>query len=127
MNKLTPNLVVASVEASLSFWVDRLGFEKTVAVPHAGATGFVILKHGDVELMLQSRASLADDVAELAEESASHRAFLYVEVPDLAPIRKALEGIPRVTAERTTFYGAREILVREPGGHVVCFASRESA
>jgi len=30
-------------------------------------------------------------------------------------------------AERTTFYGMREIGVYEPGGHVVVFAARSAA
>jgi len=121
MNKLTPNLVVDSIEESLSFWVDRLGFEKTVEVPLGDRLGFVILKHGAVELMLQSRASVQKDVPELAE--GSYRTVVYCDVPDLAPIRKQLQGWPEVTPERTTFYGSREIIVRDPAGNVVFFAS----
>jgi len=44
----------------------------------------------------------------------------------LAPIRKALAGWPLVIPERTTFYGAREIIVRDPANNVVAFASRET-
>jgi len=55
MKKLTPNLIVESVEECLRFWVDRLGFTKTVEVPEDDHLGFVILKRGDLELMLQSR------------------------------------------------------------------------
>jgi len=120
MNKLTPNLIVESVEDSLRFWVDRLGFEKTVEVPDGDRLGFVILRRGAVEVMLQSRRSLQGDVAAIAP--GAHRAVLYVEVDDLAPVHKALEGWPRVVPERTTPYGAREIIVTEPGGHVVFFA-----
>jgi catechol 2,3-dioxygenase-like lactoylglutathione lyase family enzyme len=121
MNKLTPNLIVASIEACLPFWVDRLHFEKTVEVPEGGRLGFVILRLGPIELMLQSRASLAKDVPALADEPG--RSVLYLEVADLAPIRQALEGWPRVAPERTTFYGAREIIVRDPDGHVVFFSA----
>jgi uncharacterized glyoxalase superfamily protein PhnB len=121
MNKLTPNLIVDSVEECLRFWVDRLGFARTVEVPHGDRLGFVILKRGDVELMLQSRASLQQDVPPIAD--GAYRAVLYVDVPDLAPIREALTGWPLVTPERTTFYGARELIVRDPAGHVVFFAA----
>jgi catechol 2,3-dioxygenase-like lactoylglutathione lyase family enzyme len=121
MNKLTPNLIVDSIEKSLPFWVDRLGFEKTVEVPEGDRLGFVILRRGPLELMLQSRASLEKDVAPIAE--GNHRAVLYFEVADLGPIRTALEGWSRVVPERTTFYGAREIIVRDPDGHVVFFGS----
>lgn len=121
MKKLTPNLIVDRIEDCLPFWVDRLGFAKTVEVPHESGLGFVILKRGEIELMLQSRASLRGDVAALAEDA--HRAVLYLEVDDLAPIREALDGWPKVVPERTTFYGAREIVVKDPAGNAVFFAA----
>lgn len=121
MNKLTPNLIVTSIEACLPFWVDRLGFEKTVEVPDGDRLGFVILRRGAVELMLQTRSSVQKDVPALAE--GPHRAVLYLDVTDLAPLRAALADWPRVVPDRTTFYGAHEIIVRDPDGHVIFFAS----
>lgn len=121
--KLAPNLIVESIEACLPFWIDRLGFERTVEVPHERSLGFVILVRDGVEVMLQSRASLAADVAPL--EPGPHRSLLYFTVPDLAPIRKALEGYPLIVPERTTFYGAREIIVKDPAGNGVCFAAHQ--
>lgn len=121
INKITTNLIVTSVERSLAFWVERVGFTKTVEVPHGDAIGFAILHHGSVELMLQSVASLGADVAEIA--SGAHRAVLYVDLPDLAPIRAALEGVPLVIPERTTFYGSGELVVRDPDGNVIFFAA----
>lgn len=121
MKKLTPNLIVPSIEACLPFWVGRLGFEKTLEVPEGDRLGFVILHRGAVEVMLQSLASVANDVAPLAE--GAHRAVLYLEVDDLAPIRAALEGWPEVVPERSTPYGAREIIVNDPAGHTVFFAT----
>jgi catechol 2,3-dioxygenase-like lactoylglutathione lyase family enzyme len=120
MKKLTPNLIVNKIEDSLPFWIDRLGFEKTVEVPEGKQLGFVILNRDGVELMLQSRASLAKDVPAIAD--AAYRSVLYIEVPNLAPIRKALSGWPPATAERTTPYGATEIIVRDPDGNAVFFA-----
>lgn len=124
MNSIVSNLIVPSIEDCLPFYVERLGFTKTVEVPHDGKLGFVILKRGALELMLQTRASVEADIAGL--EPAGFRAALYIEVDTLAPIRKALAGWPLVVPERTTFYGAREIIVRDPAGNVVCFASRET-
>jgi uncharacterized glyoxalase superfamily protein PhnB len=120
MKKLTPNLIVETIENNLPFWVDRLGFEKTVEVPEGKRLGFVILRRDGVEVMLQSRASLAKDVAAIAD--GSYRSVLYIEVADLAPIRKALAGWPPATPERTTPYGAREIIVRDPEGNAVFFS-----
>ena len=125
MKAITANLIVESIEDCLPFWGERLGFARTVEVPHGDKIGFVILKHGDTELMLQSRASIADDVAGLGGET--FRSTLYIEVAQLAPIRKALTGWARVVPERSTPYGAREIIVRDPAGNVVLFSSRDPA
>ena len=121
MNKLTPNLIVEAIEPCLPFWTERLGFERTVEVPQGERLGFVILKRGPVEVMLQSRASLATDVAPIAD--GPHRSVLYVEVPDLAEIRAALEGWPLVVPERKTSYGASELIVLDPAGNCIFFAS----
>src|SRR5689334_5283104 len=100
MKSIVANLIVESIENCLPFYVERLGFEKTVEVPHEDKIGFAILKRGALELMLQSRASVAADIAGLAGDA--FRAALYIEVEALAPIRKALDGWPRVVPERTT-------------------------
>jgi catechol 2,3-dioxygenase-like lactoylglutathione lyase family enzyme len=125
MKSIVANLIVASIEDCLGFYVERLGFTKTVEVPHDGKLGFVSLSRGELELMLQSRGSLAGDIAGIDPDG--FRAALYIEVDQLAPIREALGGWPRVVPERTTFYGAREIIVRDPAGNLIAFASRESA
>jgi uncharacterized glyoxalase superfamily protein PhnB len=125
MKKLTPVLFVESVEPCLDFWVGRLGFEKTFEFPAGDAIGFVILVKGAVEVMLQSRASVAADVPALAAGPfAASGVALYVEVDDIAPIREAVKGCEIVIPERTTFYGTREIGVRAPGGVAVTFSAK---
>lgn len=51
VKKLTPVLFVPAIEPVLPFWVDRLGFAKTVEVPEGDSIGFVILQKDGVELM----------------------------------------------------------------------------
>jgi uncharacterized glyoxalase superfamily protein PhnB len=127
LKKLTPVLFVDRIEPCLEFWVGRLGFQKTVEVPEGPELGFVILVRDGVEVMLQSRASVEKDVPALAGQAA--RSFLYVEVADLQEIQRRLQGLETVIPFRKTFYGASEIGVPEPGGHVVTFAefSKDSA
>jgi uncharacterized glyoxalase superfamily protein PhnB len=120
MKRLVPVLFVEKIEPCLPFWVERLGFEKTTEVPEGDALGFVILARGNVEVMLQTRASLKKDVPALAEEPS--RSFLYIEVNDLEEFIKRLEGADVVVPVRDTFYGAREIGVRDPAGNVITFA-----
>ncbi|HVW84705.1 MAG TPA: VOC family protein [Bryobacteraceae bacterium] len=122
--KITPVLIVQEIEKSLPFWVDRIGFEKTVEVPEGDRIGFVILNRDGAELMLQTAESVRKDEPKFAPQSDSSAATLFIEVDDFADILKRLEGYPIEMAERTTFYGMREIGVREPGGHAVVFAAR---
>ena len=121
MKKLTPVLMVEEIEPVLPFWVDRLGFEKTVELPHGDRLGFVILVRDGIELMYQSVASVRADVATLADTPTA-ASFLFFEVDDLDAIAKALEGVTPVVPRRKTFYGADELIVRDPAGNVVTFA-----
>ena len=119
--KITPVLIVDSVERSLEFWAGRMGFEKTVEVPEGDRLGFAILVKDGAELMLQSLSSVQNDEPKFAKPS---HASLFIEVEDFAATKKRLEGYPIEMPERTTFYGMREIGVFEPGGHTVIFAAR---
>ena len=132
MKKLTPVIIVDQIEPSLPFWIERLGFQKTAEVPEGDKLGFVILVKGNVEVMYQTRASVAKDLG-TAVEPGIHPAAgainpnkdlvtLYIQVEKLDSVMAALKGIEVVVPERKTFYGAREFGVREPGGIVVLFA-----
>ena len=126
MKKLTPVILVEEIEPCLPFWVERLGFAKTVEVPEGNRLGFVILVKDGVEVMYQSRASVAKDLPQLAKGVFRSTTGLFIEVDGLDAILAKLKGVEVVVPERKTFYGAREIGVREPGGSVVVFAEFEA-
>lgn len=121
MKRLTPVLYVEEIEPALPFWVDRLGFTKTAEVPEGDHLGFVILQNGGVEIMYQTRRSVENDIPPLAD-SPMGGSFLFIEVEDLDAVERSLEGITPVVPRRQTFYGADELIVREPAGNVVTFA-----
>ena len=124
--KITPVLIVEEIEKSLPFWVERMGFTKTVDVPEGDRLGFAILVRDGAELMLQSVESVRKDAPQFVPKSHSNSVGLFVEVADFSDARRRLDGYPIALPERTTFYGMREIGVYEPGGHVVVFAARQA-
>ena len=126
MQRLTPVLVVDAIEPVLDFWIKRLGFTKTMEVPHEGKLGFAILERDATQVMYQTRASVLADVPAVAD-SPQRGSFLYIEVDDLDAVVKALKGVTPVIPRRKTFYGADELIVREPGGNVVTFAQFAAA
>ena len=122
IKKSTPVLFVEEIEPCVKFWTERLGFQKTVEVPEGNKLGFVILVKGNVELMYQSYSSVEKDVPAMAQIVRKGPTFLYLEVEDLEAVKAAIKGVEVTMPERTAFYGAREIGIREPGGHYVTFA-----
>ena len=48
--RITPNLLVSSVERSLAFYVDTLGFERGMTVPDASPFAFASVTSGPVEI-----------------------------------------------------------------------------
>jgi len=123
MQKLTPIIFVDAIEPCLEFWVDRLGFEKTMEVPEGDRIGFAAVQAGSAEIMYQTGTGLAADLPELAKGPFTRSGgALFIEVSDLDALKPKLEGVEIVVPERTTFYGSREIWVRATCGTVVGFA-----
>ncbi|HZP65682.1 MAG TPA: VOC family protein [Rudaea sp.] len=122
VKKSTPVLFVDTIEPSLPFWQERLGFARTVEVPGGDRLAFAILASGTVEIMYQTVASLKQDSAAHAVHFHGDKTFLFVEVDDIDALAGALDGFEIVMPRRETFYGSVEIGYREPGGHYVTFA-----
>jgi hypothetical protein len=122
---MTPVLLVEEVEPCLDVW-KRIGFEQTMQVPEGDRLGFVALRRGPVEIMYQSRASVAGDLPVLAElDYTRDGLLLFIEVEDLDEVADQLqeaEGVVHLFPERETFYGSREIGIRAPCGTHVVFA-----
>jgi uncharacterized glyoxalase superfamily protein PhnB len=120
ISKLTPILIVDSIEPALPLWTETLGFAKQVEVPHEGRAGFVILARDGLEVMMQTRASIAADCPAVGKLGVT--CVLYLDVGSLDEAVAAVRGAEVVVPERETFYGAREIFVRDASGSVIGFA-----
>jgi uncharacterized glyoxalase superfamily protein PhnB len=124
VKRITPVLFVEEIEPVLSFWVDTLGFEKTIEVPHADKLGFVALQKDGTEVMYQTYASLGEDMPQIAEAAKKGPTFLYIEVDNLDAILGGLKKHRMTMPERTAFYGMREVGFQDPAGHYLTFAQR---
>lgn len=127
-------LMVADMARSLDFYCRGLGFELQFAVSPArqvvygrDARGAVLcsLAAGRTQLMLQTADSLAEELPGEAPERPLAGTFsLYFS--GLAPER-ALERLGpaarRVKGPETTWYGMRELHLRDPDGYVICVAA----
>jgi uncharacterized glyoxalase superfamily protein PhnB len=127
VKKITPVLYVKEIEPCVQFWSDRFGFTKAVEVPDGNKLAFVILEKDNLEIMYQSFASAEKDAPAIASEIAGGRTFLYIETEKLDPVLEATKNANIVVPLRTTFYGAKEIGIKDPAGHVIVFAEMTGA
>lgn len=123
LTHLTPVMIVDAVEPCLAFWTGRLGFTKENEVPGPdGTLIFASARSGAVEVMYQTRASVVAEDPAQAGALNGHSIALFITVPDLDAVERALAGAPVVKPRHKTFYGSEEIYVKEPGGNTVGFA-----
>jgi uncharacterized glyoxalase superfamily protein PhnB len=122
IKRIAPVLFAQEVEPCVKFWMERLGFEKTVEVPEGGKLGFAMLQRGSLELMYQSYGSADKDVSAMSQVVRKGPTFLYVEVEGLDKTIAAIEGAEVTMPKRTTFYGSTEIGIKDPAGHFITFA-----
>jgi len=137
VKNLTPILTVDAIEPLLPFWTEGIGLEVTARVHHPpddpeGPLGFVILSRGDVELMLQTRASVEADLGKRAEADGEDLAArmsqglttLFAEVESVDEVLGRLRDPEVAVPRRQTFYGMDEIFLLAPGGALLGLAAR---
>ena len=128
----TPILVVDKIEPHLDFYEKRLGYKRLAEVPHGGAMGFVMLEQNGLHLMMQTRASIADDLGKTAADAPSRETLLraakgdaifqFVVVDSIDAVMASMTGIKQLVPLRTTDYGMKEIVVQDNAGFVLVFA-----
>jgi len=123
INRSTPILHVRSVEPAIKFWTEKFGFKVTIEVPEGDHIGFAALENGNVELMYQTYSGMkADPTNPLADSVEKGPSYIFMEVSDISKVIDSLKGGEIVQGLHETFYGSKEIIAKEPGGHYVIFS-----
>jgi uncharacterized glyoxalase superfamily protein PhnB len=128
VKRITPVLLVKEIEPLIPFWVDRLGFTKTIEVPDSNKLGFVIFQKGSVEVMYQTYSSVEKDARpSMSAEARKGPTYLYMEVDNLDAVLAVMKDMRVVMPVRTAFYGMKEFAVQDPAGHFITFAQPVAA
>ena len=123
VKRITAVLLVKEIEPVIPFWIDRLGFTKTIEVPDGSRLGFVAFQKGATEVMYQTYESVEKDAPKQVSETARKGpSYLYMEVDNLDAVLAAMKDAKIVMPVRTAFYGMKEFSVQDPGGHFITFA-----
>jgi uncharacterized glyoxalase superfamily protein PhnB len=135
LKKLWSNMMVTDVNKAIDFYTDLLGFQHVMSVPMGSEEVlfqydrkrdlvYALIKNGDIELMLQEQKSLRENVPAFADVTdIRSSAVLYFEVDDLATLAVRLKKQCEVVRDlHDTFYGMKEIYVKDLNGYVLGFA-----
>jgi uncharacterized glyoxalase superfamily protein PhnB len=123
LKKLTPNLMVEDVQATLTFYRDVLGFEVLTTLPDTAPFDFAIVRRDAVELMFQSRTSLSENVPALTGSPIGASQTFYIEVSGLRDLYEQVRGRAEIVVDlHTTFYGTQEFYFRDVNGYILSFS-----
>ena len=124
--KLTPNLIVASVERSLAFYVDVLGFERGMTVPEQSPFVFGSVTSGPVEIFFNDAAAAIKEYPSFAGKPIGATGTMFVEVEDgVDALHERVKTRATITMPLVTqFYGMREFAIEDPDGYVITLAQR---
>jgi uncharacterized glyoxalase superfamily protein PhnB len=125
-NKLTPNLVVHNVEASLNFYRSVLGFQPGFTVPDQPPYVFGSVTSGDVEIFFNDHKAVAEDYPALGAKPIGGSLTLFIEVEGIAEVLAAVQknGAKITMPLKDQFYGMREFAFEAPEGWIVTIAER---
>jgi uncharacterized glyoxalase superfamily protein PhnB len=129
--KLTPNLVVTNVEASINFYRNVLGFQLGFTVPDTPpyVFGSVVSEEGaadGVEIFFNDQKAVAEDYPALGAKPIGGSLTLFIEVEGIEEVLAAVTnaGAKITMPLKEQFYGMREFAFEDPEGWVVTLAER---
>ena len=123
--KLTPNLLVASVERSLAFYVDTLGFERGLTVPEQSPFVFASVTGGPIEIFFNDAATAVKEYPGFGGKPLGATGTMFIELEGVDALHDRLTSSVKVVMPlETKFYGMREFAIEDPDGYVITFAER---
>ena len=134
---IVPNLAVRDIARSVRFYRDTIGMTLTMTVSPTREVGwpgeldgasFATLEWDDCQLMLQTVASLADELTVFEPDHApmpSRTIYFRGLHPDSARDRVVPADI--VKGPQRSWYGMTELYVRDPDSYVICTGAADES
>jgi uncharacterized glyoxalase superfamily protein PhnB len=128
LKKLTPNLVVSSVERSMAFYRDVLGFQVTATVPDTLPFAFAAVQSGTVEIFLNAPEPAVAEYPAFKDRPIGGTLTLFIDIVDIARVYDSLKTRVKVVMPiEKKWYGVTEFAFEDPDGYVITFAERDQA
>jgi lactoylglutathione lyase len=123
--KLTPNLIVSNVDASLRFYEDVLGFDRSMVFPEQPPFAFASVTSGPVKIFLSDRSTVTTESPQMTDVAFGGGNIMFIEVEGVDDVHARIAPLVTVVMSlRTQWFGIREFAIQDPDGYVVTFAER---
>lgn len=126
IQKLTPNLVVRNVAASMEFYRSVLGFQAAITVPDQPPYVFGSVTSGSVEIFFNDQKTVVEDYPALGSKPIGGSLTLFLEVEGIDDVFAAVQksGAKVTMPIKEQFYGMKEFAFEDPEGWVVTIAEK---
>jgi len=126
VQKLTPNLIVRDVAASMKFYQAVLGLQPAITVPDQAPYVFGSVSNGSVEIFFNDQRFVAEDYPPLGNRPIGGSLTQFVEVEGIQEVMAAVQraGAKIVMPIKDQFYGMREFAFEDPEGWIITIAER---
>lgn len=136
MAKMTPNIMVTDVNATVSYYEQNLEFEMVMGVDEAKETKigdykqsnliWAMIRKDDIELMFQRKDSFIEELPEFKGQEIGGTFTLYIYAEDIKNFYNKIKDKVKIIKEiHKTFYGADEFVMKDLNGYIIYFGETQ--
>lgn len=123
LESLTPNIIVDDVNQAVDYYAEKLGFTLLASVPEKGTYNWAMVQRDGVSIMFQSLESIQEDMPSLKIDSKGSLGTFFIRMKGIDELYNQVKGKVEIAHDmRTTFYGMKEFVIRDPNGYFLAFA-----
>ena len=138
MQKITPNIMVADVNATIDYYKNNLEFiivmgvdeQKEVKMGDSATKTtltWAMIKKDDVEIMLQRKDVMVEELPEFKGLKIGGTFTLYITMQDVKGFYDKIKDKVKIVKDKhKTFYGADEFVIKDINGYIIYFAEAQN-
>jgi len=118
---LSPNIGVKSVDETVKFYTETLGFNIIMSVPSPnGNLQWAMLSNGGATIMFQEIGNLVEEYPQISERPLCGAITFYIKMKGMQSLYEKLQGTKYIAKEmHKTFYGADEFAIFDNAGNIL--------
>ena len=122
---ITTNIMVKSVEDTLDFYINKLGFVKVLSVPMEGDVfDFAIVKKDNIAIMFQEQNNLEEEYPTLKVDEIKPTFTLFITVKNVNDVYLELKDKVDIAKDlHKTFYGKDEFAIFDNNGTILTISA----